>query len=75
MASEFPPASVKPLAEELAALLKERKETISIAETVRKPAFSLLSLLLMITAARLPAVSSPLLSCLRPVLADSTREA
>ncbi|KAI9872949.1 MAG: hypothetical protein M1830_001036 [Pleopsidium flavum] len=33
MASEFPPASVKPLSEEIATLLKERKETISIAET------------------------------------------
>ncbi len=39
MASEFPPASVKPLSEEIAALLKEKKETISIAETVRKPAW------------------------------------
>jgi hypothetical protein len=33
--SEFPPASIRPLVEEVAALLKERKETISVAETVR----------------------------------------
>ncbi|MCJ1368469.1 hypothetical protein MMC16_007613 [Acarospora aff. strigata] len=33
MASDFPPAAVKPLAEEVAALLKERKETVTIAET------------------------------------------
>ena len=38
MASDFPPAAVKPLAEEVAALLKERKETVTIAETVRQPA-------------------------------------
>jgi hypothetical protein len=34
MASEFPPAAVKPVVAEVAALLKERKETISVAETV-----------------------------------------
>lgn len=33
--SEFPPAAIRPLVEEVAALLKERKETISVAETVR----------------------------------------
>lgn len=34
MVSEFPPAAVKPVVAEVAALLKERKETISVAETV-----------------------------------------
>ncbi len=34
MASEFPPASVKKIVAEVASLLKERKETVSIAETV-----------------------------------------
>jgi len=33
MASEFPPAAIKPIVEEVAALLKERNETISVAET------------------------------------------
>lgn len=31
--SDFPPASLKEAAEEVAALLRERKETISVAET------------------------------------------
>ncbi|KAL1967811.1 hypothetical protein VTN77DRAFT_2500 [Rasamsonia byssochlamydoides] len=31
--SEFPPASLRPLVQEVANLLKERKETISVAET------------------------------------------
>ncbi|KAJ6575380.1 putative competence/damage-inducible CinA family protein [Mycena capillaripes] len=31
--STFPPTSIKPLAEEIASLLKERKETISLVET------------------------------------------
>jgi len=33
--SEFPPASLKPIAQEVATLLKERQETVSVAETVR----------------------------------------
>lgn len=36
-ASEFPPASVRAIALEVSALLKERKETVSVAETVRDP--------------------------------------
>ncbi len=35
MASEFPPSSIKQLLGEVAGLLKERKETIAVAETVR----------------------------------------
>jgi len=34
MASEFPPSSLKKIVAEVASLLKERKETVSIAETV-----------------------------------------
>lgn len=35
MASAFPPASLRPILKEVAELLKQRKETISVAETVR----------------------------------------
>ncbi|CRG90459.1 hypothetical protein PISL3812_07503 [Talaromyces islandicus] len=31
--SQFPPSSLRPLLQEIAALLKERKETVSVAET------------------------------------------
>ena len=34
-AREFPPAKVGALAAEVVALLKDRKETVSVAETVR----------------------------------------
>lgn len=34
-ARQFPPAKVGALAAEVVALLKERKETVSVAETVR----------------------------------------
>jgi len=33
--AEFPPAAVQVIVQEVAALLKERKETVSVAETVR----------------------------------------
>lgn len=32
---EFPPGQVRAIVSEVAALLKERKETVSVAETVR----------------------------------------
>lgn len=32
--SEFPPASLRPLIQEVFELLRERKETVSVAETV-----------------------------------------
>ena len=35
MASSFPPSSVQEVVSEVASLLKQRKETVSIAETVR----------------------------------------
>lgn len=35
MPVDFPPASLKPLVAEVASLLTERKETVSVAETVR----------------------------------------
>ena len=34
MASPFPPTELRHIVEEVATLLKERKETISVAETV-----------------------------------------
>ena len=34
-AQEFPPRQVRAIVSEVAALLKERKETVSVAETVR----------------------------------------
>lgn len=34
-AKEFPPLQVRAIVNEVAALLKERKETVSVAETVR----------------------------------------
>lgn len=34
-AKEFPPRSVRPIVNEVVALLKERHETVSVAETVR----------------------------------------
>jgi hypothetical protein len=34
-AKEFPPQQVRVIVREVAALLKERKETVSVAETVR----------------------------------------
>ena len=34
-AKEFPPQQVRTIVSEVAALLKERKETVSVAETVR----------------------------------------
>lgn len=34
MAKEFPPEKVRAIVEEVARLLKERKETVSVAETV-----------------------------------------
>lgn len=34
MTAEFPPASVRAIVQEVAGLLKERKETVSVAETV-----------------------------------------
>jgi hypothetical protein len=33
--AEFPPLQVRAIVNEVAALLKERKETVSVAETVR----------------------------------------
>lgn len=40
MASDsFPPENLKEIANEVAALLKERKETIAVAETVRLLSF------------------------------------
>jgi nicotinamide mononucleotide (NMN) deamidase PncC len=33
--AEFPPRSLQPLAQELVELLKARKQTVSVAETVR----------------------------------------
>jgi len=39
MASDsFPPAPLKEIAIEVAALLKEKRETVAVAETVRHPA-------------------------------------
>lgn len=35
--SAFPPLSFRPLLEEISSLLKERKETVSVAETVYTP--------------------------------------
>ena len=35
MARSFPPAAVESIVSEVANLLKQRKETVSIAETVR----------------------------------------
>lgn len=35
--SAFPPSSLRPLLEEISSLLKERKETVSVAETVDIP--------------------------------------
>ena len=43
MAAEFPPAMLSQLAGEIAGLLKEKKETVSVAETVRAPLACLLS--------------------------------
>lgn len=34
-ASEFPPKAVRAIVQDVASLLKERKETVSVAETVR----------------------------------------
>lgn len=34
-AKEFPPRQVRAIVNEVASLLKERKETVSVAETVR----------------------------------------
>jgi hypothetical protein len=34
-ASEFPPKAVRLIVQDVASLLKERKETVSVAETVR----------------------------------------
>jgi hypothetical protein len=33
--SEFPPKAVRAIVQDVASLLKERKETVSVAETVR----------------------------------------
>ena len=33
--AEFPPSSLQPLAQEVVELLKARRETVSVAETVR----------------------------------------
>ena len=33
--TEFPPPSLKPIAEEVAALLKSKKQMVAVAETVR----------------------------------------
>ena len=38
-ASQFPPEKVKAIVHEVAALLKERGETVSVAETVSFPLF------------------------------------
>lgn len=38
--SEFPPASLRPLIEEIFDLLRARKETISVAETVPLPSLT-----------------------------------
>lgn len=40
-AHEFPPQRVRAIVEEVAALLKERNETVSVAETVRSYLVSL----------------------------------
>jgi hypothetical protein len=36
LATQFPPQAVRQIVAEVAALLKERKETVSVAETVRQ---------------------------------------
>lgn len=36
MSSEFPPASIRPILNEIAQLLSSREETISVAETVSR---------------------------------------
>ena len=36
MASTFPPSSIRDLASEVSSLLKERSETVCVAETVRR---------------------------------------
>jgi hypothetical protein len=41
MSSSFPPEELREIVKEVASLLKERKETISVAETVRVPRFSM----------------------------------
>jgi len=60
MSAEFPPASVKAIVSEVAALLKERKETVSVAETVRRVAFTSLKAqyLTPVVCFRPPAASS-----------------
>lgn len=40
--SAFPPSSLRPLLEEISSLLKERKETVSVAETVFNPSLCLI---------------------------------
>lgn len=42
MAKEFPPEKVRAVVAEVAKLLKERKETVSVAETVCCPPFTTL---------------------------------
>ena len=43
MASDsFPPAQLKEIVNEVATLLKEKKETVAVAETVRYPAISVI---------------------------------
>lgn len=37
MAKEFPPEKVRSIVSEVAALLKEKKESVSVAETVCAP--------------------------------------
>jgi hypothetical protein len=41
--SAFPPSTLRPLLEETSSLLKDRKETVSVAETVQPPRIFLIN--------------------------------
>ena len=65
--SEFPPKALREIVAEVATLLKERKETVSVAETVMRN-FKIPKQYL--TRHRLPVESSPQASCRLLVLAE-----
>jgi hypothetical protein len=46
MASSFPPQEVRGLVQEIATLLRERKETVSVAETVESMLIEVLAYVL-----------------------------
>lgn len=64
-AKEFPPRSVRPIVNEVVALLKERHETVSVAETVRILCFLSNSLLQQSSSSRFSASKEELYDFLR----------